>query len=156
MKKTVSFLTVLIYERRGKMKKLVKKVPKKKQLVSFYAKCENTNNCNGKMILSIVFLAIRFSKELIFMYKSVFYNNCVSWGIIDEKVFVFNEESKDIYVFTGMTKDIWLIVNYENHLQKIINKINDNKIDDLSEKIIDLIDHLVSKNLLKYKIEEQY
>mgnify|MGYP007060814856 FL=1 len=90
------------------------------------------------------------------MYKSVFYNNCVSWGIIDEKVFVFNEESKDIYVFTGMTKDIWLIVNYENHLQKIINKINDNKIDDLSEKIIDLIDHLVSKNLLKYKIEEQY
>ncbi len=85
------------------------------------------------------------------MYKSVFYNNCVSWGIIDEKVFVFNEESKDIYVFTGMTKDIWLIVNYENHLQKIINKIND-----LSEKIIDLIDHLVSKNLLKYKIEEQY
>ncbi len=30
------------------MKKLVKKVPKKKQLVSFYAKCENTNNCNGK------------------------------------------------------------------------------------------------------------
>ena len=30
-----------------KMKKLVKKVPAKKRLVSFYY-CENTNNCNGK------------------------------------------------------------------------------------------------------------
>lgn len=29
-------------------KKLLKKKEEKKKQVAFYAKCENTNNCNGK------------------------------------------------------------------------------------------------------------
>lgn len=83
--------------------------------------------------------------------KKVNYNECVSWGIIEEKVFIFNEESKDIYVIKDMMKDIWITVNYEKRIENIIYIINKDKSEDVSEKIMRIVDNLVKKDLLKWE-----
>lgn len=86
------------------------------------------------------------------MSRIVCYNKCISWGIVDEKIFVFNEDSKEIFVFKSLIKDIWVLINQTNDLNKVIDCINKEKSNDLSIEITDLIEKLIKKGLLHWKL----
>lgn len=73
------------------------------------------------------------------------YSENISWGIIDEEVFVFDEMSRNIYLFRGLEKEIWLLL--ENH--KKIDNINVLRYNHNIEDIIHFIERLVKWNLIK-------
>ena len=47
------------------------------------------------------------------------YNECVSWGVIGDKVFVFNEETKDIFMFANLTKEVWLLIKSVKEIDQL-------------------------------------
>ena len=79
---------------------------------------------------------------------SVTYANNISWGMINNEVFVFDEEIKKIFLLKGVEKDIWLIIENNNQIADITDLllksglINDNK-------IFEIIEKLVRKNLVR-------
>lgn len=77
------------------------------------------------------------------------YNECVSWGVIGDKVFVFNEETKDIFMFANLTKEVWLLIKSVKEIDQLEMIINERQEKNLSAEISNVINNLERKGLLK-------
>lgn len=60
----------------------------------------------------------------IFM-KNVYYAKDISWTLLDNEVFVFNEKTDKIYVLRGMAKDFWMLISQYNDIEHIIETLSE-------------------------------
>lgn len=80
------------------------------------------------------------------------YADSVSWQIIMDHVFVFEEATQEIYVFKGLTKDIWLRVEEDRTISNIVNylRLRSNRYDAAAiEKTAEIIKKLEQKSLVE-------
>lgn len=87
------------------------------------------------------------------MDTKIYYSKNISWQVVDDELYIFEEISGKLYLYTGIQKDFWLMISKENNLNKLINfieeyyKINSNE----KLKIEKLIRKLENENLIYRK-----
>jgi len=91
-------------------------------------------------------------------YDTVVYTNNISWGIIGDEVFVFNEENDKIYLLKGIEKDIWLLLRNQSYVRTIIQQLsNSSNIDEIvvEANVFISINKLIKTKLLCGAIYEK-
>ncbi len=83
---------------------------------------------------------------------NVDYKKNISWGKIDNEIFVFNESTQEIFVLKGFNKDLWLTIEKKKAIKdiySILNVIYTNNTNNLLFDIIKQINRLFEQGLLE-------
>lgn len=94
---------------------------------------------------------ILFMEVILLMYRNIFYSKHISWSLIKDEVFVFDEIIDKIYIFKGLYKEIWLLLNEINSFKDITSKLEEKYVGDQSVMVNDItniLDKFTKNNLL--------
>lgn len=58
--------------------------------------------------------------------KFLAYSQCISWGEINNEVFVFDELSGNIYLFREVEREIWKLIKQRNAISSIVSLMQKN------------------------------
>jgi len=79
------------------------------------------------------------------------YSKSISWVVLDNELFVFDEKFNEIIMLKGAIKKFWMLIDGKNSLGQIINslssQLNCNK-NDISDKILKKVDDFILKEIL--------
>ena len=80
--------------------------------------------------------------------KKLAYSSSVSWGEINDEVFVFNELNGNIYLFKKLEREIWKQINEGSTISFLLDFMQ-NKFGVDTEKTLKVIAKFREKNLVK-------
>lgn len=81
----------------------------------------------------------------------VFYSKNVSWVVLSDYVFVFDEITNTIYSLADISKDFWLLIQNNEVLLDVIQELTeryDVEYDIIKSDIVEFTEVLVKNNLL--------
>lgn len=79
--------------------------------------------------------------------KSIKFPDYISWSLLCDEIFVFNELNGKITVLKGASKDLWLFLEKSQDILKVIDYIS-NKDNISFEKVNEKIRYLMNKQIL--------
>ncbi|WP_059052796.1 hypothetical protein [Paenibacillus senegalimassiliensis] len=85
------------------------------------------------------------------MCNSIFYAENVSFTLLVNNMFVFDEITNNTYLFKGLSRDFWLEVERDNDFLSIVKKLSikydeDQKI--MQQRVLRIKNNLVEKKLI--------
>ena len=78
---------------------------------------------------------------------NVCYAKHISWALLGEDLFIFNEITDNTYLFRGLYKKFWLAIQNNNNLKNIIESISP-KYNIDSSKIKKCMTRFIDNNLI--------
>ncbi len=79
------------------------------------------------------------------------YSPNISWTLLGDEIFVFNESTDNIYVFKNVTKDLWLLIQETCEISAIISWLSStykHSYSDMQNKILNQIELLLKNDLI--------
>lgn len=81
----------------------------------------------------------------------IFYSKNISWALVGDQVFVFDEIRNTINLLVDISKDFWLLIQYNDDLLHIINELTEiynADYVDIKDDILHFVEVLANENLL--------
>ncbi|KWX75485.1 hypothetical protein AMQ84_17855 [Paenibacillus riograndensis] len=85
------------------------------------------------------------------MLSNVVYSKNISWTLLSDSMFVFDEITNKMYLFKGLSRDFWLLIQNNSNISDVIKKLaetNNVEYTFMENKVVQITNKLVKKNLL--------
>lgn len=84
--------------------------------------------------------------------NKISYSKNISWTVLDDEVFIFNEITNELSLLKGIMKDFWLLLSNTESFDEIITilttEYTEENTEIISNRILRKIKELVNKNLI--------
>ena len=85
------------------------------------------------------------------MKNKLKYTRNISWQILKEEIFVFDEITGNIHILKGVSKSCWLYIDMNLSIQEIIEKIKiEYTENDIENKVEKILAGYVEKNFVEW------
>lgn len=82
--------------------------------------------------------------------KKIYYSKNISWTLLVDEIFIFDEETNEMFLLRGIMKEFWLLISKTENYNEIINTLamKNNFEKDIYNKILSKTKELCNKNLI--------
>lgn len=85
------------------------------------------------------------------MYRNILYPKSISWTLLNDNMFIFDEITNNTYLLKGLSRDFWLLIEENNIFQDIVKMLSEKRDIEYSvmeNDIVQLTKKLVKNNLI--------
>lgn len=85
------------------------------------------------------------------MYRNILYPKSISWTLLNDNMFVFDEITNNTYLLKGLSRDFWLLIEENNifpDIVKMLSEKRDIEYSVMENDIVQLTKKLVKNNLI--------
>lgn len=85
------------------------------------------------------------------MNNNISYSQNISWNLIKDNLFVFEEITNQTYLLKGLSREYWILIQHNNDLRDIIKTLaefSNKEYSVIENDVIQITNRFVKNNLL--------